>query len=338
MSPTLGGSLGDGTGVLMLAAVQEGYGPPEVVKLREVSRPAPGSRDVLVKVHAAALNALDSHVLHFSPLFRLFFGWKRPKRPIRGVDVAGIVEAIGPEVTRFRPGDPVFGGAPGAFAEYAVTPERALVAKRPELSFAQAAALPVAGLTALQGLRDIARVQPGQRVLIHGAGGGVGTFAVQIARALGAHVTAVTGPRNLELVGSLGPDELIDYSQEDFSKRGERWDVVYDVAATRSIGDCLRVLTPRGVLLKVGAPKDGRLLSVLAGMLGMLIRRPFTRRRVPFFMAKSNPTDLGFLQDLVVQGKLRPAIERHYPLSEVVAALRYVGSGQARAKLIIDVA
>jgi NADPH:quinone reductase-like Zn-dependent oxidoreductase len=324
---------GNGT---MRAAVQEAYGPPEVLRLRDVPRPVPAGKDVLVKVHAASANALDAHLLHSVLVLRLFFGLRRPKRPIRGVDLAGVVAAVGPEVTRFKPGDRVFGSAHGSFAEYTVAPEDRLVTLRPELSFAQAAAIPVAGLTALQGLRK-AGVKPGQRVLIHGAGGGVGTFAVQVAKLLGAQVTAVTGPRNLELVGSLGPDELMDYSKEDFARGGARYDVLYDVAMTRSLGDCLRVLKPGGVLMRIGAPKHGGFLRILTTLLGGLLRRPFTSRRIPMFIAKSNPADLAFLQDQVAEGKLTAAIDRHYPLAEIVEAMRYVGSGQARAKVIIDV-
>ena len=324
----------------MRAAVQEGYGPPEVLHVRDVPRPVPSGKNVLVMVHAASLNALDAHILHFPFLIRLFFGLRRPKPKgaIRGADLAGVVAEVGPEVTRFRPGDRVFGSANGTCAEFALAPEDRLVAMRPELSFAQAAALPVAGLTALQGLRDKAGVRAGQRVLIHGAGGGVGTFAVQLARLLGAHVTAVTGPRNLELVRSLGPDELLDYSREDFTHGGSQYDVLFDVAMTRSLGDCLRVLKPRGVLMRIGAPKEGGFRRVLTSMLGSLVRRPFTRRRIPMFIAKPIPADLAFLQQLVAEGKLTPVIERHYSLAEVVEAMRYVAAGQARGKLIIETA
>jgi NADPH:quinone reductase-like Zn-dependent oxidoreductase len=319
----------------MRAAVQEAYGPPEVLRLRDVPRPNPTGKDVLVKIQAASVNAMDAHFLHFPLLARVFFGLRKPKRPIRGVDLAGVVAAVGPDVQGFQPGDPVFGTGSGSFAEYAITAQDRLVSMRTELSFAQAATLPVAGLTALQGLRDKAGLRPGHRVLIHGAGGGVGTFAVQIAKALGGHVTAVTGRRNLDLVRSLGPDEVIDYSRDDFARRDARYDILFDVAATRPLGDCLRVLTPRGTLMRIGAPKNGW-PSILTGLLATLLRRPFTSRRMPLFIAKSSPTDLAFLQDLVAEGKITPAIDRHYPLDEIVEALRYVHSGQARAKVIID--
>src|SRR5215212_6200806 len=250
----------------MRAIVQEGYGSADVLRLREIALPAVADDGVLVRVYAASVNALDSHLV-YSPLpGRGLFGPPSPRRAVRGVDIAGIVEAVGRNVTRFKAGDAVFGVAPGAFAEYASTKEGCLAAKSPHLTFQQAAAVPVAGVTALQGLRDKAGVQPGQRVLVHGAGGGVGTFAVQIAKALGAHVTAVTGPRNLEVVRSLGPDRIIDYTREDFTRQQERFDVFFDVAATRSLRDCLGVLVPKGTFVVAGAPKSG-----LAALLGRLL-------------------------------------------------------------------
>jgi NADPH:quinone reductase-like Zn-dependent oxidoreductase len=258
--------------------------------------------------------------------------------PVRGVDVAGTVEAVGGNVTRLRPGDEVFGSAPAAFAEYVSAREDRVIQKPRDLTFEQAAAVGVAGYTALQGLRDHGQVKPGQRVLIHGAGGGVGTFAVQIAKALGAHVTAVTGPRNLDIVTSLGADEVIDYTKEDFTRRPQRYDAVLDVAATRSVSDLRRVLAPSGIFVQVGAPKTSGWLMVFGRIIGVLVRARVLRQRVAFFVAKNSYDDLVFLRELIEAGKLRPMIDRTFPLSEAAEAVRYVGSGQARAKVIITVA
>jgi NADPH:quinone reductase-like Zn-dependent oxidoreductase len=239
-------------------------------------------------------------------------------------------------VTRFRPGDEVFGSAPGAFAEYASAKEDHLLKKPPGLSFEQLATLPVAGSTSLQGLRDKAGVRPGQHVLIHGAGGGVGTFAVQIAKALGAHVTAVTSTRNLDLIGSLGPDELIDYTREDFTRREKRYDVFFDIAATRSLGACRRVLTPKGTLVLVGAPKDG-MGALLKRMVAIATLSPFVSQRMRLCMARIRLQDLTALTELIEAGKLSPVIERTYSLPEVPDAIRYLASGQGRAKVVIKV-
>ena len=322
----------------MRAIVQEGSGSPDVLKLREIERPAVGDDEVLVRVRAASVNAADCHLLKMPrPVVRLMGGGRRVLVP--GIDVAGHVEAVGRNVTRFQPGDEVFGVAKGAFAEYATTREDRLAAKPKSLSFKEAAALPVAGLTALQGLRDKARMQPGEgkRVLIHGAGGGVGTFTVQIAKAFGAHVTAVTGARNLEVVRSLHPDQIIDYTREDFAARGEKFDVFFDVAATRSIRDCLRVLVPKGVLVGVGAPKDGGIGAVLLGLLGTIVMAGVASQRVLMFIAKSRAEDLRALAELADAGKLRAVIDREYTLAETAEAIRYVTSGQARAKVVIDI-
>ena len=318
----------------MKAFVQEGYGSVDVLKAREVPLPAVADDGVLVRVRAASVNALDAHLVHVSFVARVFFGLRRPRVAVRGVDLAGTVESVGKNVTRFRPGDEVFGSAPGAFAEYASTREDHLVGKSPLLTFQQAAALPVAGVTALQGLRDKAGVRPGQRVLVHGAGGGVGTFTVQIAKALGAHVTAVTSTRNLEVVRSFGPDRIIDYTREDFASQGERFDVFFDIAATRPLGDCLRVLVPGGTLVQAGAPKGG-LTQVLGRLIASRAIAPFTSRRIPWFMARIRSDDLATLQELMLAGKVTAAIDREYPLDEVPEAIRYVGSGQARAKIVI---
>jgi len=322
----------------MRAIVQEGSGSPDVLKLREIERPAVGDDEVLVRIRAASVNAADCHMLKMRrPVLRLM--GDRRKVLVPGIDIAGHVEAVGGHVTRFKPGDEVFGVAKGAFAEYATTRQDRLAAKPKSLSFKEAAALPVAGLTALQGLRDKARMQPGEgkRVLVHGAGGGVGTFTVQIAKAFGAYVTAVTGTRNLDLVRSLNPDQLIDYTRQDFAARAEKFDVFFDIAATRSLRDCLRVLVPKGVLVGVGAPKKGGVGAVLLGLLGTLAMSVVASQRVLMFIAKSRADDLRALAELANAGKLRAVIDREYTLAETAEAIQYVTSGQARAKVVIDI-
>jgi NADPH:quinone reductase-like Zn-dependent oxidoreductase len=286
-------------------------------------------------MRAASENALDWHTTHGGLLLEIVAKIMRQQdEPVRGVDLAGTVEAVGPNVTRFSPGDEVFGGAPASFAEYVLAREDRLLLKPRDLPFEQAGAVNVAGRTALQGLRDHAQVKPGQRVLIHGAGGGVGTFAVQIAKALGAHVTAVTGPRNIDITKSLGADEVIDYTKEDFTRRPERYDAVLDIAATRSVSDLRRVLTANGMFVQVGAAKGGW-IGVFARIIGVMVRARVLRQRVTFFVAQTIPEDLVYLRELIESGKLRPVIDRTYPLSEAREAVRYVGSGQARAKVVI---
>jgi len=322
----------------MKAIVQEGYGSADVLRLREIDKPVVTDGRVLVRVRAASVNALDWHTVHGGRLLRAIGLVMRQKTlPIRGVDVAGHVEAVGRNVSRLRPGDEVFGTGRGTFAEYTTGSEQSLLPKPAQLSFEQAAAMGVAGVTALEGLRDRGQVRPGQRVLINGAGGGVGTFAVQIAKALGAHVTAVTSTRNLEIVRSIGPDEVIDRAQEDFTRRAQRYDVIFDVAADRSFGDCRRALTPNGKLVLVGAAK-GSLLGVMSrALMGLVRSRLGTRWLVPF-LATVTYEDLVVLKDLVEAGQLCPVIDRQYTLSETPDAIRYVGSGQARAKVVISVA
>jgi NADPH:quinone reductase-like Zn-dependent oxidoreductase len=322
----------------MKAIVQEGDGSADLLRLREVDKPVVGDDGVLVRVRAASVNALDWHTVHGGRLVRIIaFLMRQPTIPIRGVDVAGQVEAVGKDVKRLRPGDEVFGVARGSFAEYATAREDHLALKPPELTFAEAATLGVAAVTALQGLRDGGQLKPGQRVLIYGAGGGVGTFAVQIAKALGAHVTAVTSTRNLELVRSLGPDEVVDYTKEDFTRRGQQYDVLFDVAADRSFADCRRVLTPKGRLVLAGGAKSGW-FAALSRPVGALVRSRsgISPWLVPV-LAKVRHEDMVVLKELVEAGKLRPVIDRQYTLSEVPDAVRYVGSGQARAKVVINV-
>lgn len=320
----------------MKALVQEGYGSADVLHVRDIAKPAVTEGRVLVRMRAASVNALDWHTTHGGLLLEIIGKIMRQKdEPVRGVDVAGTVDAVGPGVQRFKPGDDVFGSAPASFAEYALAREDQLLLKPPDLPFEQAATIGVAGRTALQGVRDHAQVKPGQRVLIHGAGGGVGTFALQIAKALGAHVTAVTGPRNVDIVRSLAADEVIDYTKEDVTRRPERWDAVIDIAATRSVSNLRRVLAPHGIFVQVGAAKHGGWLGVFARIIGVMLRKRLLRQRVTFFVAQPGLEDLEYLTELIEAGKLRPVIDRTYPLSEGREAVRYVGTGQARAKVVI---
>jgi NADPH:quinone reductase-like Zn-dependent oxidoreductase len=323
-------------GHTMKAVVQEGYGSADALHVRDIPRPELTEGRVLVRMRAASVNALDWHTTHGGLLLEIIAKLMRQQdEPVRGVDLAGTVEAVGPNVTRFKPGDEVFGGAPASFAEYVRAREDRLLLRPPDLPFEQAATLGVAGRTALQGLRDHAQVKPGQRVLIHGAGGGVGTFAVQIAKALGAHVTAVTGPRNVDITKSIGADEVIDYSKEDFARRPARYDAVIDISATRSLSDLRGVLAPNGMFVQVGAPKSGGWIGIFARIVNVMVRSRLLRQRVTFYVAQTNLDDLEYLRDLIAAGKLRPVVDRTYPLSEAREAVRYVGTGQARAKVVI---
>jgi NADPH:quinone reductase-like Zn-dependent oxidoreductase len=320
----------------MKAIVQEGYGSPDTLKLREVEMPAPGDDGVLVEVHAASVNALDWHLVRGVPIFiRGLEKIGAPKYRIRGVDLAGRVTGVGKNVTRFKPGDEVLGGSDASFAEFTVTTEKRLAPKPAGITFEQAATLNIAGLTALQGLRDRARVRPQQRVLVNGAGGGVGTFAVQIAKWLGAHVTAVTRAESVDLVRSLGADEIIDHDAEDFTSRRDHWDVIFDIGGSRPFGRCRRVLEPNGILLAIGGPA-GRFLDPAGRMLKAVMLWPLTRRRrvVPF-VAKSDPEDLALLAGLVERGTITPVIDRRFPLSQTAEALRHLGAGHPRGKVVI---
>ena len=324
------------SGATMKALVQEGRGSADALHLRDIARPQATEGRVVVRMRAASVNALDWHTTHGGLLLEIMGKLMRSKdEPVRGVDLAGTVVEVGPGVTRFKRGDEVFGSAVATFAEYVRAREDRLLLKPSDLPFEQAATLNVAALTALQALRTHAEVKPGQRVLIHGAGGGVGTYAVQIAKALGARTTAVTGPRNVDMVGSLGADEVIDYTKEDFTRRGERFDAVIDIAATRSLSALRSVLAPNGILIQVGAAKHGGWIGVFARIGALMVRARLFGQRVKFFVAQNDQNDLAYLLELVAAGKLRPVIDRTYPLSEGREAVRYVGTGQARAKVVI---
>jgi len=318
----------------MKAIVQDRYGSPDGLKLREIAKPFAGETQVLVRVRAASVNAADWHLMQRLPhLIGKMLGM--PSSRVRGGDLAGQVEAVGKNVTRFTPGDEVFGVGIGAFAEYATAFEDRLAPKPRNLTFEQAAAIPVAGCSALQGLRDKGQVQAGQSVLIYGAGGGVGTFAVQIAKWLGARVTAVTSTRNVDLMRSIGADQVIDYTREDFTQRGERYEVLFDIGANRSYADWQRVLAPSGKLVLCGAP------SGLGAALWSLVKAqllPRGRSQRIGFLARVRHDDLVVLKELVEAGKLSPVIDRQYPLSGIPDALRYLGTRQARGKVVISVA
>ena len=291
---------------------------------------------VLLRIHAASVNALDWHLMRGIPsIIRLTTGLRRPKSPVPGVDAAGTVESVGRNVTRFRPGDEVFGMRTGAFAEYVAGKERNFVAKPVGLSFEQAAAVPVAGETALQGLRDKGQIRPGQKVLVNGASGGVGTFAVQVAKSFGANVTGVCSPRNVDLIRSIGADRVMDYTREDFVRDGQRYDMLFDVAWTHSGSDCRRVLTPNGIHVLAGQSSREK-PSILPLLLAPLVSR-FRRQKLVSYIAKHSNADLVALKELIEAGKVTPIIDRTFPLREVPEAVRYLGEGHPRAKIVITV-
>ena len=328
------------TGDPMKAIAQDRYGPPDVLELRDVAKPAPGDNEVLVRVHAAAVNALDWHYMRGDPyLARLSMGLRRPKVTMRGKDFAGRVEALGPGVDRFRVGDEVFGEADGAFAEYVSAPDDAVDPKPANLTFEQAAAVPLAGSTALMGLRDAAHVQPGQRVLINGASGGVGTFAVQIGKSLGAEVIGVCSARNADLVRSIGADHVIDYASEDFSRNGQQYDVVFDLVGNRSLSDCRRALTPEGTLVLSGGgvSEGGSFIGPLALFAKSMVLSRFVHQRLLQLTEQPNRENLAALRELVESGAVTPVIDRTYPLSDVPEAIRYLEVEHARAKVVIAI-
>jgi NADPH:quinone reductase-like Zn-dependent oxidoreductase len=324
----------------MKAVVREKYGSPDVLELRDIDRPVVDDDGVLVRVRAASLNAYDWHMLRGSPyLVRMMTGLRKPKSSAMGVDMAGQVEAVGKNVTKFRPGDEVFGARHGALAEYVTGTDKSFFGPKPAgMTFEQAAAVNMAGTTALQGLRDKGQIKSGQRVLIVGASGGVGTFAVQIAKAFGAHVTAVCSTRNVDQARSLGADEVIDYTKEDFTKSGRRYDLILDIAASSSLSSRRRVLEPNGILVGVGAADGGRrMTSIVAGLIETAVVSRFGSQKMPFFLAKNSTEDLLVLKELIEAGKIRPVIDRTYPLSETADALRYLEEGHARGKVVITV-
>lgn len=317
------------------------YGPPEVLELRDVAMPAVGDDDLLVRVRAASVNPLDWHFMRGSPyLVRMLAGLSRPRASagLLGADMAGSVETVGKNVTGFRPGDEVFGGTDnrGTLAEYlSIGQDRAVLAKPANLTFEEAASVPVAGYTALQALRDKGKIQPGQKVLINGASGGVGTFAVQIAKALGGEVTGVCSARNVEIAASIGADEVIDYTRDDFTQARQRYDLVVDIAGNRTLAATRRVLAPKGVLVAVGGPNKGRWIGPLGRSVRMAVLSPVVSQRMAFFLAQQNKADLAVLRELLEAGKVRPVLDRIYPLSDVAEAIAYLEQGHARGKVAI---
>jgi NADPH:quinone reductase-like Zn-dependent oxidoreductase len=326
----------------MKAIVYSEFGPPPaVLKLADIDKPTPKPNELLVKVRAAAANPLDWHFIRGEPPVMRLMG--KPNNRVPGADFAGQIEAVGANVTQFRPGDEVFGTGNGTFAEYACASAENIAPKPNALTHEQAAALPVAGCTALIAVRDKGQVRPGQSVLVNGAAGGIGTFAVQIAKALGANVTGVCSTRNLDLVRSIGADHVIDYTAEDFAANGRQYDLVLHVAGNRSLADHRRALAADGTLVLVGggvgrdrgANETLRLLGMLAYLTMRGVFSPFLRQRIRMFAAKSRQSDLAFLAELCDVGKLTPVIDRSYPLADAAEAIRHLEAGHARGKVIV---
>jgi NADPH:quinone reductase-like Zn-dependent oxidoreductase len=335
----------------MKAAVYTRYGPPDVVvQIADVEMPVPKDNEVLIKVRAAAVNPLDGGLMKGRPyIARIMTGLRKPKITQLGVDVAGHVDAVGRNVTQFKPGDAVFGSCirypqasgvkvwvcQGAFAEYVCAPESTMVMKPDSVTFEQSASAPVAALTALQGLRDKGHVQPGQKVLVNGAAGGVGTFAVQIAKSFGAEVTGVCSTRNVDMVRSIGADHVIDYTREDFTKRGQRYDLIFDCVGNHSLSACRRVLNPKGFCVMVGDRSGRGMLGLLARLIAALVMSWFVSQKLVTFLARPSRADLSIMRELMASGKVTPVIDKRYSLSEVPEAIRYIEEGHARGKVVI---
>ncbi|MEW2423664.1 NAD(P)-dependent alcohol dehydrogenase [Streptomyces nigra] len=325
----------------MKAVVQDRYGSADTLEFTDVDRPVPGAGEVLVRVRAASVNALDWHFMRGDPLIgRGMMGWRRPRTRIRGRDLAGVVETVGTGVTGLQPGDEVYGEADGTFAEFVCARADEIGPKPAGLTFEQAAAIPLAGNTALMALRDVARVQEGQSVLVNGASGGVGTFAVQLAKAYGAEVTGVCSARNADLVRSLGADDVVDRAQEDFTRRSRRWDVVLDLVGNRSLGDLRRALAPTGTLVLSGGGvyEGGSVVGPMALFLKRRVVAPFAgEQRLREVSARQSRANLSALRELAESGKIAPVVERTYELGEAAEAIRYVEVEHARAKVVITV-
>lgn len=321
----------------MRAVLRKAYGPPEVLELGEVAEPELTDDSVLVRVRASSVNRLDWYFTTGRPwIARAMIGLRRPKSERLGTDFAGTVEAVGRNVSELALGDEVYGGRSGAFSDYVVVCDG--VARKPaNLSFEEAAAAPVAGITALQGLRDQAKVEPGQKVLVNGASGGVGTFAVQIAKALGAEVTAVCSTEKVGQARELGADHVCDYTREDFTRGGERYDVLFDNAGNRSWRACKRALAPDATVVLAGGPKENRLLGPLGHFAAVRVASRLSGRTAAHFLANLNRADLGVLRELIEAGKVKPVVERRYALSEIADAVRYIGEGHARGKVVVTV-
>jgi NADPH:quinone reductase-like Zn-dependent oxidoreductase len=325
----------------MKAIVQDTYGSPDVLQLRDIDKPEIGDDEVLVRVHAAGVDRGVWHIMTGLPYFlRLIIpelGLRAPKTPVRGSDVAGVVAAVGKGVTRFRPGDEVFGIGMGSYAEYTSVPENKLAPKPANLTFEQAAVVPISGLTALQAVRDSGKVQPGEKVLILGASGGVGTFAVQIAKSFGADVTGVCSTTKVDMVRSLGADRIIDYTHEDFAEGEQRYDVILDTGGHSSLARLRRALTPKGTLVIVGAETDGRWLGGFDRSIRAMVLSRFVGQKLIAFVNSENADDMIVVKELIEAGKVTPVIDRTYPLSDAPKAIHYLEEGHARGKVAITV-
>lgn len=321
----------------MKAIVQDRYGSADVLKLKEIERPKVGTGDVLVRVQAAGVHQGDWHLMTGRPfLVRVMgYGLRRPKTRVRGTDVAGRVEAVGPNVTQFQPGDEVFGWCSGAFAEYVSAPASNFVPKPTRLTFEQAASVAATGITALQALRDSGQVRAGQKVLVIGAAGGVGTFAVQIAKALGADVTGVCSTTKIDLVRSLGADDVIDYTREDFTRSARFWDLIIDTAGRRSLRDLRRALSHAGTLVLVGGEGGDRWLGGFQRGIGAALLSPFVRQNLRMLVSLERNEDLAVLSEMIEAGQVTPLIDRTYPLSEASDAIRHIAQGRAAGKTVI---
>jgi NADPH:quinone reductase-like Zn-dependent oxidoreductase len=326
----------------MKAIVQDHYGSPDALTFTDVDKPVPTGHEVLVRNHAVSLNARDWHVMRGDPYIArpsADLGWRRPNVPIRGSDFAGTVDAVGAEVTQFQPGDEVYGETAGAFAEFVCAAEDHLARKPVNLTFEQAAAMPLAGQTALIGIRDVARIQPGRRLLINGASGGVGTFAVQLAKAFGGTVTGVCSTRNVDLIRAVGADEVIDYKTTDFARSADRYDVVLDLVGNRSLADLRRVLAPGGLLILSGGgvSTGGSLLGPMKLMVKGMVLSPFVGRRIVMLTVKPSGENLATLCELAESGKLTAIVDRTYTLAETADAMRYLEGEHARAKVVVTI-
>jgi NADPH:quinone reductase-like Zn-dependent oxidoreductase len=328
-------------GALMKAIIYCDYGSADVLKFADIEKPTPTEDQVLVRVHAASVNPLDWHYMRGTPsIVRLSAGLRKPSEVRLGVDYAGTVEAVGSRVKQFKPGDEVFGGRDGAFAQYVVAREdRAIALKPASLTFEQAAAVPIAAITALQGLRDTGKVQAGQKVLINGASGGVGTFAVQIAKSFGAEVTGVTSTKNVAMVQSIGADHVIDYARTDYTQGAEPYDLIFDCVGNRTLLENRQVLKPKGVYIGIGGggPSEGGLIGPLIGPIKEFMLSPFVSQKFVTFFAQLTKQDLTVLSNLMQSGKVTPVIDRRYKLSDTADAIRYLEAGHARGKVVITV-
>lgn len=320
----------------MKAVVHYSYGSPDVLKIEEIEKPTITDDGVLVRIYASSVNPAEWYGMTGLVVARLQGGLFKPQNPRIGADFAGVVEAVGSKITHLKPGDEVYGGRTGAFAEF-VSVMNAVVRKPANVSFEEAAAIPTAGITALQGLRDHGKIQPGQKVLINGAAGGVGTFAVQIAKALGAEVTGVTSTKNVEMVRSLGADFVVDYTKDDFTRNSQQYDLIFDIAGSRTWKEYKRVMKPSSIFIPVGAPKGNKVLGPLARIFNLKLASLGASQKVIFFIAQFNRPDLDILREMVESGKVKPVVEKVYPLAQVVDAMKHLGTGHARGKIVLKI-